>query len=324
MSYLTLEFPHNSTFLVTGGAGFIGSNICEALLDMGHKVRCLDNLSTGKTKYVEMFTNLPNYTFIKGDIKNLYTCISVCEEVDYVLHHAADSSVPRSIEMPLAYCADNITGTLNMLEAARLNNVKKFVYASSASVYGDEASYLKVEGREGRLLSPYALTKKCDEEWARQYATHFGLDTYGLRYFNVYGRRQNPDGAYAAVIPKFVKQLLVGERPIIYGDGRQSRDFVYVEDVIEANLRACAAPHEAAGTVFNIAYGENKTLLDVYHFLTNLLEIRIAPSFAPMRDGDIKHSGADISKAKQLLNYAPKYDFESGMRKAIAWYRDNL
>ena len=223
MGYKDLKFPEGSLFLVTGGAGFIGSNLCEAVLNLGYKVRCLDDLSTGKKENVDLFLAHPDYEFIKGDIKDLDTCLKACEGVTYVMNEAAWGSVPRSIEMPLYYCANNIQGTLNMLEAARQNGVKKFVYASSSSVYGDEPNLPKKEGREGNLLSPYALTKRCDEEWAKQYTKHYGLDTYGLRYFNVFGRRQDPDGAYAAVIPKFIKQLLNGERPVINGDGRQSR-----------------------------------------------------------------------------------------------------
>ena len=247
MGYQNVQFPENSVFLVTGGAGFIGSNLCEAILNLGYKVRCLDDLSTGKQANVDLFIDHPNYTFIKGDIKDLDTCMAACDGVDYVLNQAAWGSVPRSIEMPLFYCMNNIMGTLNMLEAARQKGVKKFVYASSSSVYGDEPVLPKKEGREGNLLSPYAVSKRADEEWAKQYTRHYGLDTYGLRYFNVFGRRQDPNGAYAAVIPKFIKQLLHGEVPTINGDGRQSRDFTYIENVIEANLKACLAPHEAAG-----------------------------------------------------------------------------
>ena len=324
MGYLHLTFPANSKFLVTGGAGFIGSNLCEAILKLGYKVRCLDDLSTGKQENVDLFLSNPNYEFIKGDIKDLETCIKACEGVDFVLNQAAWGSVPRSLEMPIFYCKNNIEGTLNMLEASRIQGVKKFVYASSSSVYGDEPNLPKKEGREGNLLSPYALTKRCDEEWAKLYTMHFGLDTYGLRYFNVFGRRQNPNGAYAAVIPKFIKQLLNDERPTINGDGKQSRDFTYIENVIEANLKACVASHEAAGKAYNVAYGGREYLIDIYNSLTDALGKDIKPIFGPDRKGDIKHSNADISKAKELLGYDPDYDFKKGLNEAIEWYKENL
>ncbi len=324
MGYNHLKFDKSAVFLVTGGAGFIGSNLCEAILNMGYRVRCLDDLSTGKKANVDLFLHNANYEFIKGDIKDLDTCMKACEGVDYVLNQAAWGSVPRSIEMPLFYCANNIQGTLNMLEAARQNGVKKFVYASSSSVYGDEPNLPKKEGREGNLLSPYAVSKRADEEWAKQYTKHYGLDTYGLRYFNVFGRRQDPNGAYAAVIPKFIKQLLSGETPTINGDGRQSRDFTYIENVIEANLKACLAPSDAAGEAFNVAFGGREFLLDIYYGLTEALGLKVEPNFGPDRAGDIKHSNADISKAKQLLGYNPEWSFERGIKAAIEWYRENL
>lgn len=324
MGYSEVNFPENTLFLVTGGAGFIGSNLCEAILAKGCKVRCLDDLSTGKQSNVDMFLDNPNYEFIKGDIKELEVCMKACEGVDYVLHQAAWGSVPRSIEMPLFYNFNNITGTLNMLEAARQNSVKKFVYASSSSVYGDEPNLPKKEGIEGNLLSPYAVSKMCDEEWAKQYTRHYGLDTYGMRYFNVFGRRQDPNGAYAAVIPKFIKMLLEGETPTINGDGKQSRDFTYIENVIEANLKACKASSEAAGQAYNIAYGGREFLLDIYYGLTKALNVDIEPNFGPDRAGDIKHSNADISKAKMLLGYDPDWDFKKGIDAAIEWYKANL
>lgn len=324
MGYSNLKFSEKSTFLVTGGAGFIGSNLCEAILKMGYKVRCLDDLSTGKQANVDIFLDNPNYTFIKGDIKDLDTCMAACEGVDYVLNQAAWGSVPRSIEMPLFYEKNNIMGTLNMMEAARQQGVKKFVYASSSSVYGDHPVLPKKEGQEGNLLSPYALTKRVDEEFAKLYTRLYGLDTYGLRYFNVFGRRQDPDGAYAAVIPKFIKMLMNGETPTINGDGMQSRDFTYIENVIEANLKACLAPHEVAGNAFNIAYGGREYLIDIYHSLTRALGKDIEPNFGPDRAGDIKHSNADISKAREMLGYDPDYDFDSGLKLAIDWYVENL
>lgn len=324
MGYSNLKFPKDSVFLVTGGAGFIGSNLCEVILKMGYKVKCLDDLSTGKQANVDLFLDNPNYTFIKGDIKGLDTCMAACEGVDYVLNQAAWGSVPRSIEMPLFYEKNNIMGTLNMMEAARQQGVKKFVYASSSSVYGDHPVLPKKEGQEGNLLSPYALTKRVDEEFAKLYTRLYGLDTYGMRYFNVFGRRQDPDGAYAAVIPKFIKMLMNGETPTINGDGMQSRDFTYIENVIEANLKACLAPHEAAGNAFNIAYGGREYLIDIYHSLTRALGKDIEPNFGPDRAGDIKHSNADISKAREMLGYDPDYDFDSGLKLAIDWYVENL
>ncbi len=324
MGLQNVQFPAGTPFLVTGGAGFIGSNLCEKLLKFGCKVRCLDDLSTGKRANVDLFIDDPNYEFIEGDTKDLDVCMKACEGVEYVLNQAAWGSVPRSLERPLFYCANNIQGTLNMLEAARQKGVKKFVYASSSSVYGDEPNLPKREGREGNLLSPYALTKRCDEEWAKQYSMHYGLPTIGLRYFNVFGRRQDPNGTYAAVIPRFIKQLLKGERPTINGDGKQSRDFTYVENVVEANLKACLASEEASGEAFNVAYGGREYLLDVYHTLTKALGVDVEPIFGPDRKGDIKHSNADISKAKRLLGYDPEYNFERGLNEAIQWYRENL
>ena len=324
MGYKQLTFPKESVFLVTGGAGFIGSNLCEAITDMGYQVRCLDNLSTGKQVNVDFLKDRENYTFIKGDIRDLDTCKKACEGVTYVLNQAAWGSVPRSIEMPLLYEEINIRGTLNMMEAARQAGVKKFVFASSSSVYGDHPVLPKTEGQEGNLLSPYALTKRVDEEYAKLYKKLYHLDTYGLRYFNVFGRRQDPDGAYAAVIPKFIRQLLHGERPTINGDGKQSRDFTYIDNVIEANLRAALAPSEAAGEAYNIAYGGREYLIDIYYDLCKALGKDVEPHFGPDRAGDIKHSNADIGKAKRLLGYEPDYDFKSGIALAIAWYKENL
>jgi UDP-N-acetylglucosamine/UDP-N-acetylgalactosamine 4-epimerase len=264
MGYQHIEFDQSATFLITGGAGFIGSHLCEVLLKKGHHVVSLDDLSNGKQEHVDMFLKYPNYTFIKGDIRDYETCLKATQGIDYVLHQAAWGSVPRSIEMPLLYEEINIKGTLNMLEASRKNAVKKFVYASSSSVYGDEPNLPKKEGIEGNLLSPYAITKRVDEEYGRIYHQLYGLDTYGLRYFNVFGPRQDPDGPYAAVLPKFIKQLLNNEAPMIYGDGLQSRDFTYIENVIEANLKACVAPSSAAGRAFNIAYGQKEILNDIF------------------------------------------------------------
>lgn len=324
MQYTDLKFDENSIFLVTGGAGFIGSNLCEAILDMGYQVRCLDNLSTGKQENVDLFLDNERYTFIKGDIADLDVCMKACEGVDYVLNQAAWGSVPRSIEMPLYYEEVNIRGTLNMMEAARQSGVKKFVYASSSSVYGDHPVLPKVEGQEGNLLSPYALTKHVCEEYGKLYHRLYGLDTYGMRYFNVFGRRQDPDGAYAAVIPRFIRQLLNDEIPTINGDGKQSRDFTYIENVVEANLKACRASSDAAGQAYNIAYGGREYLIDIYYQLCRVLGKNVEPHFGPERAGDIRHSNADISKARRLLGYDPQYSFEEGINLAIKWYVNNL
>ena len=324
MGYRQLAFAPDTRFLVTGGAGFIGSNLCEAILSMGFHVRCLDNLSTGKRENLASFASDSRFSFMEGDIRDLNTCIAACDGVDFVLHEAAWGSVPRSIEMPLFYNENNVQGTLNMLEAARKKGIHKFVYASSSSVYGLTTVFPEVEGKEGPLVSPYALTKHSNEEWAKQYTRHFGLATIGLRYFNVFGRRQNPDGAYAAVIPKFIRQLLAGERPTIHGDGGQSRDFTYVENVIEANLRACLAHEEADGEVFNVAAGGDVTLMQVYRMLCEGLGLNVEPLFGPPRAGDVRHSNADISKARRLLGYSPDFDFAKGLSEALAWYKANL
>ncbi len=322
MDYRELVFPEDSIFLITGGAGFIGSNLCEAVLEIGYTVRCLDNLSNGFLKNIEPFLTHPRFTFIKGDIIDYQTCLRATEGVDYVLHQAAWGSVPRSIEMPLFYEQNNVMGTLNMMEASRQNKVKKFVYASSSSVYGDEPNLPKKEGREGTLLSPYALTKRTNEEYGRLYFNLYGLETYGLRYFNVFGRRQNPDGAYAAVIPKWIKMLLNDEIPVIYGDGKQSRDFTYIENVIEANLKSCLAPKAAAGQVYNIAHGGREYLIDIYWTLAEALGKAMQPIYVPERVGDIRHSNADITKAQQLIGYEGKWSFEMGIGEAVGWYSE--
>ncbi|SDX79262.1 SDR family oxidoreductase [Salimicrobium album] len=319
-----IKFPENSIFLVTGCAGFIGSNLVEALLNMGYQVKGLDNLSNGEQKNVDEFIHHPQFEFIKGDITDFNTCLNATIDVDYVLHQAAWGSVPRSIEMPKFYEEVNIKGTLNMMEAARQNLAKKFVYASSSSVYGDEPNLPKREGREGNVLSPYSLTKKVNEEYGRLYKELYDLDTYGMRYFNVFGRRQNPNGSYAAVIPKFIKQILNDEQPTINGDGNQSRDFTYIENVIQANLKACMACSSAGGEAYNIAYGGREFLTDIYEGLCQALEKEIEPKFGPERAGDIRHSNADISKAQKSLGYKPQWSFEKGIEEAICWYKDNL
>ena len=324
MGYKECVFESDAVFLVTGGAGFIGSNICEALIDMGYKVRCLDNLSTGHIENITPLMGNSRFSFTEGDIRDMDTCLRLTEGVDYVLNEAAWGSVPRSIEMPLLYEEINIRGTLNMMEASRQNDVSKFVYASSSSVYGDSTELPKKEGREGHVLSPYALTKKTDEEYGRLYHELYGLDTYGLRYFNVFGRRQDPNGVYAAVIPKFIRQLMAGETPTINGDGRQSRDFTYVDNVIEGNLRACLASSDAAGEAYNIGAGGREYLIDIYYDLCRALGIDREPVFGPPRKGDIRDSNADISKAREKLGYDPGYDFAAGIALAIDWYKENL
>jgi len=318
------KFERDAIFLVSGGAGFIGSNLCEVILNMGYRVRCLDNLSTGKLKNIEEFKNNPNFLFIEGDIRSLNTCMDACKNVNYVLHQAAWGSVPRSIEFPLLYEEINIKGTLNMMEASRQNKVKKFVYASSSSVYGDSKELPKKEGHEGNLLSPYAITKCVNEEYGKLYAKLYGVDTYGLRYFNVFGKRQDPNGAYAAVIPKWIKQLSKKERPIINGDGLHSRDFTFIENVIQANLCSCKATREVAGEMYNIAYGGRETLIDIYKCLCEELHVDIQPVFGPERAGDIKHSNADISKAREKLGYEPEWSFSRGLQSAVNWYIENL
>ena len=318
-------FPAGTRFLVTGGAGFIGSNLAEALMASGYQVRCLDDFSTGKRDNIAPFLADQRFELLEGDIRDFDTCLKACEGADYVCHQAAWGSVPRSIRLPLLYEDINIKGTLNMLEAARQSGVKTFVYASSSSVYGDEPSLPKKEGQEGRVLSPYALTKKVDEEYARLYTRLYGLPTIGLRYFNVFGRRQDPDGAYAAVIPKFIKALAAGEPCLINGDGTQSRDFTYIDNVIQANIKACLAPEEAFGRAFNIAFGGQVSLLEMFDALARAMGREGAkPQFGPQRAGDIQHSNADISQARALLGYDPAWDFRAGLEQAISWYKENL
>ena len=320
-----IEFPKGTSFLVTGGAGFIGSNIVEKILYLGHKVKVLDNFSTGKRENIAEFLKKSNFELIEGDIRDINTCRTACKDVDYVIHQAAWGSVPRSIEMPVLYDDINVKGHLNMMQAARESNVKKFVYASSSAVYGDDPILPKQEGSEGKVISPYALTKRINEEYADLYYRLYGLETVGLRYFNVFGKRQDPNGAYAAVIPKFVKELLDGIQPVIYGDGETSRDFVFIDNVVEANLKACIACKEASGRAFNIGYGEKTSLNDLYKKLSELLEKNdISPSYEKEREGDIKHSTASIEKAKEILKYNPQYSVNEGLELTIDWYKNNL
>lgn len=324
MSNSQYNFPQNTLFLVTGGAGFIGSNLVERILEMGYRVRVLDNFSTGKEENIQPFYTNPNFELIRGDLRSTDDCFRACDGADYVLHQGALGSVPRSINDPQTSNDVNVSGTLNMLVAARDKKVKRFVYASSSSVYGDDPNLPKVEGREGKPLSPYAITKKVCELYGKNFYEIYGLPTVGLRYFNVFGRRQNPHSVYAAVIPIFVKHLMNNEAPTIHGNGMQSRDFSYIENVIEANLLACLAGESAFGEIFNIAYGGRTYLIDVYKAISALLEKNIEPVYGPSRQGDVAHSNADISKARRLLNYDPKYDIYEGLKLTIEWYKANL
>jgi UDP-N-acetylglucosamine 4-epimerase len=321
----------NKKILVTGGAGFIGSNLCEVLLEKENKVICLDNFSTGKRKNIEIFQSNPNFTLIEGDIRELEDCLKACDGVEFVLHQAALGSVPRSISDPITTNDVNISGFLNMLVAARDKGVKRFVYAASSSTYGDSEALPKVEDVIGNPLSPYAITKYVNELYAEIFFKTYGLDTVGLRYFNVFGRKQDPDGAYAAVIPKFVKQLVNHETPVINGDGTFSRDFTYIDNVLQMNLLAISTTDkEALNTVYNVAFGQRATLnelvenlkLNLSEFDKKIADIKI--KYGPERVGDIPHSLASIEKAKKLLGYNPIYSLKNGLQEATEWYWENL
>jgi len=296
----------------------------EKILNLGYKVRVLDNFSTGKKRNIKEFLDNSNFELMEGDIRDLATCQQACDGIDYILHQAALCSVPRSINDPRTTNDVNVTGTLNMMIAARDNKVKRFIYASSSSVYGDEPNLPKVEDRIGKPLSPYAITKKVNELYARNFYELYKLPVIGLRYFNVFGKKQDCDSVYAAVIPIFIKKLLDKKAPTINGDGKQSRDFTYIENAVEANLKACLADKEALGEVFNVAYGGRVYLNDLYWKICKLLEVDIQPIYGPERPGDIKHSNADISKAENILGYHPEYDVDRGLEKAIEWYKENL
>ena len=322
--YEHLKFEKNTLFLVTGCAGFVGSNLVEAILKLGYKVRGIDNFSTGKRENIEIYLKNKRFEFIEGDICDLEICKNVCEGVSYVLNQAAFGSVPRSMKFPTLYAKNNILGTVNIMEAAKEKKVKRVVYASSSAVYGDSTILPKKEGQEGNKLSPYALTKWVDEEFAKLYNDIYSLETIGLRYFNVFGRKQDPHSTYAAVIPIFVKKILNNESPTINGKGEQSRDFTYIDNVIEANLKACLASKEACGKAYNIAYGEETTLNELYDKLSELLNSNIKPQYGPERAGDIKHSLANIENTKKYLGYNPKYSINEGLKLAIKWYIDYL
>ena len=321
----------NKTILVTGGAGFIGSNLCEKLLEIGSKVKCLDNFSTGHQINISSFLDHNDFTLIEGDIRKIEDCLKATKDVDYVLHQAALGSVPRSIKDPITSNEVNITGFLNMLVAARDNGVKRFVFAASSSTYGDSESMPKVEDIIGKPLSPYAITKYVNELYADIFSTTYGIETIGLRYFNVFGRKQDPNGAYAAVIPKFVSQLMNGESPVINGEGNYSRDFTYIDNVIQANLLSLVTTNEKAiNTVYNVAYGDRNTLNDLLRYLKEYLSefdtkiANIDVIYGPNRPGDIPHSHASIDKAKKLLNYNPQYTLQKGLKEAVKWYWRNL
>ena len=317
--------------LITGGAGFIGSNLCETLLNEGNQVVCLDNFSTGNPRNIQSFLSNKNFKLIVGDIRKLDDCRKACEGIDYVLHEAALGSVPRSIKDPVTSNEVNVSGFLNVLIAARDAQVKRFVYAASSSTYGDSAGLPKVEEVIGKPLSPYAVTKYVNELYADVFSKTYGMECIGLRYFNVFGRRQDPDGAYAAVIPLFIKKLIHHESPVINGDGEYSRDFTYIKNVIQMNLLAMNTQNpEALNTVYNTAFGEQTTLNQLAAYLKEYLSeydpaiTNIEILHGPNRLGDIPHSLASIEKAKRLLNYNPQYSLKQGLKEAIHWYYEEL
>ena len=317
--------------LITGGAGFIGSNLCEYFLELGHEVICLDNFSTGHHHNLKDFINHSGFKLIEGDIRNLSDCTLAVEGVDYVLHQAALGSVPRSINDPITTNDVNVSGFLNMLVASRDAKVKRFIYAASSSTYGDSQGLPKVEDVIGKPLSPYAITKYVNELYAEIFSKTYGLETIGLRYFNVFGRKQDPNGAYAAVIPKFVQQLMNYESPVINGDGNYSRDFTYIDNVIQMNVLAMASQNpQAINTVYNTAFGDRNTLNDLVGYLKKYLsefDSKIADIeiiYSVNRIGDIPHSLASIDKAKTVLGYNPKYSLQEGLKEAVGWYWNNL
>jgi UDP-N-acetylglucosamine 4-epimerase len=320
-----------SKLLITGGAGFIGSNLIEYFLNKKHSIVCLDNFSTGYRHNIEPFLNNPDFTLIEGDIRDLETCKKAVEGADYVLHQAALGSVPRSINDPITTNEVNVSGFLNMLVAARDAGVKRFVYAASSSTYGDSEALPKVEDKIGKPLSPYAITKYVNELYADVFSKTYGMETIGLRYFNVFGRRQNPNGAYAAVIPKFVMQFMEHESPVINGDGQYSRDFTYIDNVIQMNeLAMTTKSPEAINTVYNTAYGDRTTLKQLVEYLKEFLSeydpkiANVAIIHGPNRAGDIPHSLASIDKARTLLGYDPQFSIKEGLKEAVSWYWENL
>ena len=320
-----------TTILITGGAGFIGTNLCEYFLSKGYFVVCFDNFATGHKHNIAEFLLHENFKLIEGDIRNLEQCKNAVIGIDYVLHQAALGSVPRSINDPITSNEVNVSGFLNMLVASRDAGVQRFIYAASSSTYGDSESLPKVEDKIGKPLSPYAITKFVNELYAEIFSNTYGFETIGLRYFNVFGRRQDPNGAYAAVIPKFVMQLMKHETPVINGDGNFSRDFTYIDNVIQMNELAMLTQNpEAINTVYNTAYGDRTTLKDMVSYLKEYLSefdsaiAGIDVIHGPNRVGDIPHSLASIDKAKRLLNYTPEYSFQDGLKEAVKWYWNNL
>lgn len=313
--------------LVTGGAGFIGSNLCEALLDLDAYVVCLDNFATGHRHNIEEFLTNKRFKLMQGDIRDLATCQEACDGVEFVFHQAALGSVPRSINDPIITNDVNVGGFLNMLIAARDNGVNRFIYAASSSTYGDSTELPKVEERIGKPLSPYAITKYVNELYAENFFKTYGLNTIGLRYFNVFGRRQDPNGAYAAVIPLFVKKFMNHESPVINGDGTYSRDFTYIDNVVQMNLLAITTENEfALNQIYNTAVGDRTTLKDLILAIKEyLLEFdpeieRVKINYGPKRAGDIPHSLASIEKAERLMGYAPQFSMRSGLKEAVNWY----
>lgn len=315
-----------SSFLVTGGAGFIGSNIVEYLIKYGAgKVRVLDNLSNGYFENIKKYLDLSNFEFIEGDIRNLDTCKLAINGIDYITHQAALGSVPRSISDPILTNEVNISGFLNVLSSAKeSNSLQKLVYAASSSTYGDSLELPKLEGNEGKTLSPYAVTKAVNEMYADVFSKVYQFNTIGLRYFNVFGPNQNPNNPYAAVIPIFCKNFILNERPVIFGDGLTSRDFTFVENVVQANIKALFSKNINNHEVFNVACGEQISLNEIIHFLNKLNDKMLEPIYKESRIGDVKHSKASINKIFNLLNYTPKYKFNEGLKIVYEWYQNNL
>jgi len=335
-----LPFRNKLKVLVTGGAGFIGSNICEALIERGYNVICLDNFITGKKENIRDLLNKPSFKLIEGDIRDLNTCLKATKNIDAILHQAALGSVPRSIENPILTHQCNADGFLNIIWAAYKNKVKRFIYASSSSVYGDNNDLPRVEEKIGKPLSPYAVSKYTNELYAKVFSEVYGLETIGLRYFNVFGKNQDPNNPYAAVIPLFFKALLSEQSPTIYGDGESTRDFCYVENVVQANILALETDNlDALNKIYNIAYGEQTSLNELFKIIKNIIVeyllnnglptkaekiANIKPIYGPFRRGDIKHSLADITNAKVYLGYMPKWDIKIGLKIAMKYYIDSF